>query len=90
MTVEQIGTAIRFNGAATLVSRKGRPCTRGPSRRTLLQWGRDFSVAEGGEYLALLLGEGCFNGAATLVSRKGVRPAHDRLGRRIASMGPRL
>ena len=41
-----LGLWRRFNGAATLVSRKDRKIG-GPKGSGRLQWGRDFSVAEG-------------------------------------------
>ena len=59
-----------FNGAATLVSRKGLVGGADCGQGVWLQWGRDFSVAEGTRPSPRWSRHGGFNGAATLVSRK--------------------
>ena len=64
------GNQMRFNGAATLQSRKLIIIDDPDTEQTVLQWGRDSSVAEitieGGITITVL----SFNGAATLQSRK--------------------
>ena len=79
----------RFNGAATLVSRKA-PSTRHPRPATASFNGAATLVSRKvNSTRAAQTASVGFNGAATLVSRKGaLRMRHSLAG--FASMGPRL
>src|SRR5581483_6454600 len=80
----------RFNGAATVRSRKHDARQDGGRYPRGLQWGRDRPVAETSlsAYAPRPL-PACFNGAATVRSRKPVHLGAWPRGRPAASMGPR-
>ena len=79
-----------FNGAATLSLWKPKAGIGAVARRQVLQWGRNFIVAETDQCVCRTsLRLECFNGAATLSLRKPLKDAWRRL-LQLASMGPQL
>ena len=80
---------ICFNGAATFRSRKVCVVCNAPESESVLQWGRDLSVAEGRSVPHPARQVPCFNGAATFRSRKAPSWPTTPGGCAGASMGPR-